>query len=46
MKFLDGWIYRKVRDMWDNSYKYTHHLDNRKESTLNAPGLALSLIHI
>ena len=40
MKFLDGWIYRKVRDMWDNSYKYTHYLDNRKESTLNAPGLA------
>lgn len=34
MKLFDGWLYRKVRDMWDNSYKYTHYLDNQKEETL------------
>ncbi|CAB4133656.1 hypothetical protein UFOVP257_378 [uncultured Caudovirales phage] len=22
MKWLDRWLYRKVRDMWDHSYKY------------------------
>jgi hypothetical protein len=22
MKFIDRWLYAKVRDMWDNSHKY------------------------
>jgi hypothetical protein len=24
MKWLDRWLYRKVRDMWDNSHKYNN----------------------
>lgn len=26
MKWFDGWLYRKLRDMWDNKDKYNHYL--------------------
>jgi S-adenosylhomocysteine hydrolase len=37
MKFLDKWLYGKVRDMWDNRYKYE---EGQKMNTLSA-GLAV-----
>lgn len=27
MKLFDRWLYRKVRDMWDNKHKYEAELD-------------------
>lgn len=31
MKWLDGFIYRKLRDMWDNKDKYNHYLKEEAE---------------
>jgi hypothetical protein len=28
MKWFDQWLYRKVRDMWEHSYKYDRHVNN------------------
>ena len=35
MRFLDKWLYLKVRDMWDNRHKYEHYESTQwlKEST-------------
>jgi hypothetical protein len=27
MKWFDGFLYRKLRDMWDNKDKYNHYLE-------------------
>ena len=45
MKFLDKWLYLKVRDMWDNRHKYEHYESTNwlKESTKMAIGQAAVL---
>lgn len=30
MKWFDQWLYRKVRDMWDNSYQYENQSKERR----------------
>ena len=44
MKFLDKWLYLKVRDMWDNRPKYEQYESSQwlKESTKMASGLAVA----
>ena len=44
MRFLDKWLYLKVRDMWDNRHKYEHYEQTQwlKESTKMASGLAVA----
>ena len=43
MKFLDKWLYTKVRDMWDNRHKYEALQENNwlQENTKMAIGSAM-----
>ena len=34
MKFIDNWLYTKVRDMWDNRHKYESNYINLKEAKM------------
>ena len=37
MKWLDKWLYAKLRDMWDNKHKYEDiQIKHLKEHTINA----------
>lgn len=43
MKFFDKWLYRKVRDMWDNRHKYEEESKdyiNRLEAKQMSIGMA------
>lgn len=35
MKWFDRWLYAKVRDMWDNRYKYEADKDYKESRGLN-----------
>ncbi len=37
MKMFDRWLYRKVRDMWDNRYKY----EEERDSIIGAKQMAI-----
>ena len=39
MKWFDKWLYRKVRDMWDNQHKYEAERDY-----IEAKGLKMALV--
>ncbi len=38
MKFLDKWLYGKVRDMWDNRHKYEAEKDYQESRGLKMVG--------
>lgn len=38
MKWLDRWLYGKVRDMWDNRHKYETDRDYKEARGLNMVG--------
>ena len=38
MKFFDRWLYRKLRDMWDNKHKYNQYL---KEDSMQTQLMAI-----
>jgi hypothetical protein len=42
MKWFDKFLYRKLRDMWDNKHKYNHYLE---EDTIKIPrGLSMNAV--
>ena len=49
MKFLDRWMYRKLRDMWDNKDKYNQYLEeqdykNRISQKMNSIGIGTAMV--
>jgi hypothetical protein len=43
MKLFDRWLYTKVRDMWENKYKYESDRDYQESRAINkmATGMAM-----
>ncbi len=41
MKFLDRWLYGKVRDMWDNRHKYEEQIAERDYK--NTAGMKMNI---
>lgn len=38
MKWFDRWLYKKVRDMWDNRYKYEEERDYQESRSIKLVG--------
>jgi hypothetical protein len=46
MKFIDNWLYSKVRDMWDNRDEYEANLDYKqaKAIKMNTIGMGTAMV--
>lgn len=46
MKFIDKWLYLKVRDMWDNRHNYQHYEKRGwlEENTKMAIGMGTAMV--
>jgi hypothetical protein len=44
MKFLDKWLYGKVRDMWENKHKYEADRDYKEAKTIRGLAMGTAMV--